>query len=119
MTLSCADQSGLWDGTPASSISQQFVDRGFCARRLIDAFDDHRAIEARACSAVLGRLARQRTRNDDRIGWHLAPEYLPGLAIDDPGRGADENPHGKNRALAHDHAFGNLRARADEAIVFQ
>src|SRR5262249_12826129 len=45
--------------------------------------------------------------------------YLSGLAIDDPGRGADENPHGKNRALAHDHAFGNLRARADEAIVFQ
>src|SRR2546425_1970739 len=119
MTLSCADLSGLCDGTPGGSIPQHLVDRGFCPRRLIDTFDDHRAIEIRARSAVLGRLARQRTRNDDRIGRYLAPEYFPGLAIDDPGRGADENPHGKNRALAHDHAFGNLRARADEAIVFQ
>src|SRR5262249_17901357 len=80
---------------------------------------DDRAIEVWAGFTFLSRLARQRARNDDRIGRHLAPEYFPGLAIDDPGRGADENPHGKHRALAHDHAFGNLRARADEAIVFQ
>ena len=33
------------------------------------------------------------------------------------GRGAEEDAHGEHRALAHDHALGDLRARADEAIV--
>src|SRR5262249_18546278 len=99
------------------SIPQQFVDRRFRSGLLIDAFYDDRAIEVWAGFTFLSRLARQRARNDDRIGRHLAPEYFPGLAIDDPGRGADENPHGKHRALAHDPAFGPLGARADKAFV--
>src|SRR5205823_251364 len=101
----------------APSIPQQFVDRGFRPRLLIDALDDHRAIEAGAWRAVFQRLARQRTWNDDRIGRHLALKALAARAVDDAGRGADEHAHGQHRALAHDHAFGHFRARADEAIV--
>src|SRR2546430_15740168 len=108
MTLSCADLSGLCDGTPANSISQQLVDRGFCPRRLIDAFDDHRAIEAGNRSGVLGRLAWQRARNDDRIARHLPPENYPGLRIDVPVAGPVENPLARNPTLAPDHALGNL-----------
>src|SRR5262249_9006326 len=113
------DQPGLCDGTRVSSIPQQLVDRGFCARRFVDALDDHRAVETRARFAMLSRLAGQRARNDDRMARHLTQKYFSGPAIDDPGRGADETPHEKHRALAHDHAFGTLRARADEEIVFQ
>src|SRR5262249_58287935 len=80
------------DGTPVGSIPQQLVDRSFCARRFVDAFNDHRAIEARARFSVLGRLAGQRARNDDRIGRHLTAKYFSGPPIDDPARGAPENP---------------------------
>src|SRR5207237_9945033 len=52
----------------APSIPQQFVDRGLRPRLLVDALDNHRAIEAWARGAVLHRLARQRAWNDDRIG---------------------------------------------------
>src|SRR5262249_59493563 len=115
MILSWKRSIGLCDGAAVGSIPQQLVDRRLRAGRFVDALDDHGAIEVRARFTFPGWLARQRTRNDHRIGRHLTSKYLSGLAIDDPGRGADENPHGKNRALAHDHAFGNLRARADEA----
>src|SRR5262249_57978944 len=88
------------------------------AGRFVDTLDDHGAIEVRARFTFPGRLARQRARNDDGKGRHLAAKYLAGLAVDNPRRGTDEHTHGKARAVAYDHAFGNLAARADEAIVF-
>ena len=52
-------RSGLSDDAPFGSIPQQLVDRGFRPRLLVDALDDHGAIEARAQGAVLGRFAGQ------------------------------------------------------------
>src|ERR1044072_2800474 len=79
--------------TPTGSIPQQFVDRGFRARLLVDAFDDHRAIEAWSRCAGLRCLAGQRARNDNRISGHFALERFAGLAIAGPGGGAGEDPH--------------------------
>src|SRR5690606_40131261 len=62
-------------------------------------------------------LARQVARDDHRIGRHLADELLTRVAIDDPGRGTDEDPHRDHRALSHDDTLDDFRARTDEAVV--
>ena len=41
----------------------------------------------------------------------------PGVAVDDLGRGSEIHAHPQHRALAHDDASGDFRARADEAVV--
>src|SRR5262249_48663368 len=92
-------------------------DACFRARLLVDALDDHRAIEVRTCGAILAGLARHRARHHYRIGRHFALMDRAGLAIDDPRRGAEIDAHREHRALAYDHAFGHFRARADEAVV--
>src|ERR1041385_1334173 len=99
------------------SVSQQFVDAGLGAGLLVDALDDDGAIEVRAGLAVGHWLAGERAGHHHRIGRHLALEHLPGGAVDDLGRGAEIDAHRQHRALAHDHAFGDLGARADEAVV--
>ena len=43
--------------------------------------------------------------------------HLAGRAVDDLGRGGDEDAHRDDGALADDHALDDFRARADEAIV--
>src|SRR6185369_4004139 len=43
--------------------------------------------------------------------------YLPRRAVDDLGRGAEEHPHREDSALLDDHAFGDFRSSAYEAIV--
>src|SRR5207244_12222556 len=53
----------------------------------------------------------------DALPIYLALKDLSGVAVDDFRRGAEENPHGEHRALAHDHAFRDLGTRADEAMV--
>src|SRR5438552_9705982 len=105
------------DVSPARSIPQQLIDRGLGPRLLVYALDDYRAIEAGAGRAVGHRLAWERARHHDRIRRHLALKIFAAGAVDDAGRGADEHAHGEHRALAHDHALGHFRARADEAIV--
>src|SRR6202043_169001 len=92
-------------------------DAGLGAGFFVDAFDDDGAIQIRARFAVFAWPAWRRARNDHRIGRHFALERYAGVAVDDLGRGADEHAHRQHRALAHDHAFGNLGARADKAIV--
>ncbi len=62
-------------------------------------------------------LARQRARHHHRIGRHLADMDLAGGAVDDLGRGGDEDAHREHRALADDHALDDFRAGADEAVV--
>src|SRR6478752_6326545 len=49
-------------------------------------------------------------------GWPFF-SGLAGVAVDDFRRRAEEDAHRPHRALAHDHALGDFRARADEAIV--
>src|SRR5215207_10753073 len=99
------------------SIPQQFVDAGFGTRLLVDALDDHGAVQARAWLAVRHRLARQGAGDDDGVGRHLALEHLAGRAVDDLSRGAEIDAHRQHRTLAYHDAFGDLGARADEAIV--
>src|SRR4051812_21855780 len=72
----------------ARSIPQQFIDAGLRPRLLVDALDDHRAIERR--TAV---LARQRAGHHDRISGHLALAHLAAVTLDDLGRGAEEDAH--------------------------
>src|SRR5262245_61627546 len=105
------------DSSNSGSIPQQLIDARLCARLLVDALDDHGAIEARARGAVLAGFARHRARHHYRIGRHFALIDRAGLAIDDSRRGAEIDAHREYRALAHDHAFGDFRARADETVV--
>src|SRR5690348_6767510 len=65
-------------------IPQQLVDAGLCARLLVDALDDHRAVERRP--AV---LAGQRAGHHDRVSRHFALQHLAAVAVDNHGRGAD------------------------------
>src|SRR5690349_4022296 len=99
------------------SVTQQFVDARLRARLLVDALDDDGAVEARADIAARHRIAWHRAGDDDRIGRHLAVENLAGGAVDDLGRHANVDAHAEHGALAHDYAFDDFRARADEAIV--
>src|SRR5262245_65055323 len=101
---------GLCDGAAVGSIPQQFVDRRLRARRFVDTLDDHGAIEVRARFTFPGRLARQRARNDDGKGRHLAAKYLAGLAVDNPRRGTDEHAHGKDRALRSEEHTSELQS---------
>src|SRR6185437_17053251 len=94
-----------------------FVDAGFCPRALVDALDDHGTGSRGTHLAVFHRLARQRPRHDHGIFGHFAEIDLAGYAVDDLGGGAEEHAHRQHCALAHDHAFGDFRARADEAVV--
>src|SRR5262245_5046990 len=98
-------------------VAQELVDRGLGPRALVNALDDDGAVEARPGGAVLRRLARQGAGYHHRIGRHLALHDRPAVAIDDPRRGAEIDPHGEDRALAHHDALGDLRASANEAIV--
>ena len=79
--------------------------------------DDHGAIEARPGLAVGQRLAGQAARHHHRIGRHPADMDLAGGAVDDLGRGADEDAHREHRAFADDDALDHFGAGADEAIV--
>src|SRR6267142_2616925 len=67
-------------------VPQQFVDRGLGAGLLVDAFDDHRTIEAWRRRAGFGRLAGHGAGHHHRIGRHFALKRLAGLAIDDTSR---------------------------------
>ena len=58
-----------------------------------------------------------RARHHHRIGRHFALMDGAGLAVDDAGRRAEIDAHREHRAFAHDHALGDLGARADEAVV--
>src|ERR1019366_483375 len=44
-------------------------------------------------------------------------ERFTGVAVDDLGGGTEEHAHRQHRTLAYDHAFGDLRAGADEAVI--
>ena len=92
---------------------EQLVDRGLGAGALVDLFDDYRAIKARA----VGTPAGQRPRHHHRVRRHPAVVHLATVAIDDLGRGADVDAHREHRAGLDDDAFGDLAARADEAII--
>src|SRR6185312_5805741 len=99
------------------SVPQEVVDRGFAAGLLVDALDDHRAVERGAGLAVGERLAGQIARHHHGVGRHLAHEDLAGRPVDDLGRGPDEHAHRAHRAFADDHALDDLGAGADEAVV--
>src|SRR5438128_315223 len=103
--------------SPVRLVPQQLVDAGFGAGALVDALHDHGAGGGRAGLAVLQGLAGQRAGNHDRIVRNFADENFAGLAVDDLGGGAEEHAHRQHGALAHDHAFRHLAARADEAVV--
>src|SRR4029079_1503638 len=75
--------TGRRSRAPSGLVPQQFVDRGFRARLLVDALDDHCAVETWSRCAGLRGPSRQRARNDDRVGGHLALERFAGLTIDD------------------------------------
>src|SRR5262249_48937605 len=55
-------------GQCTASVAQQLVDRCLRARLLVDALDDHCAIETGTCGAILAGFAWHRARHDDRIG---------------------------------------------------
>src|SRR5690348_2854732 len=99
------------------AVAQQLVDRGLGPRPLVDALDDDGAIEARPRAAVRQLAARHRAGDNDGIGRHAADMDLARRAVDDAGRGADEDAHRKDRALFDDDALDHLAARADEAII--
>jgi len=67
--------------------------------------------------AILQKPRRQGAGHHDGIFGDLADKRLAGVAIDDLGGSAKEHAHRQHRALAHDHALGDFRARTDEAIV--
>src|SRR5436853_2513048 len=92
--------------------SQQFVDARLGAGLGIDLLDDDCAIET---IPALG--AGQAARNDYGAGGNAPIGHLAGGAVVDLGALADVDPHGDDRTLADDHAFHDLAARADEAVV--
>ena len=62
-------------------------------------------------------LCRQHAGHHHGIFRDLADKGLAAVAVDDLGGGAEKHAHRQYRALAHDDALGDFRARADEAIV--
>src|SRR4029079_2206322 len=62
-------------------------------------------------------LAWQGAGHNDRISRDSAIMNLARCAVDDLGRGAEENAHREDRPALHDDPLGHLGARADEAIV--
>jgi hypothetical protein len=62
-------------------------------------------------------LPGKRAGNHHGIGRNFADERLARRPVDDLRRRAQEHPHRKHRAFAHDHAFGHFRARADERTI--
>src|SRR3954454_24499673 len=93
-------------------VSQELIDAGFGASPLVDSLDDDRAGEAGAAI-----LARHAAGDHDRIFGNPSVMDLASRAVDDLGRGAEEDPHRQYRAAFDDHALGDFRAGADEAIV--
>src|ERR1700675_145067 len=90
-------------------IPQQLVDAGFGPGSLVDPLDDHGAGGGGAGLAVLQRPRGQGAGYHHGVFRHLADKGLPGIAVDDLGRGAEEHAHRQHRALAHDHALGDFR----------
>src|SRR5690242_11819122 len=111
MTASAPPSSGVTEGQRRSdwakesgecsigSVPQQLVDPRLRARLRINALHDDGAVEGRARGAVRERLAGERAGDDDRIRGHAADEDLAGVAVDDLGRGRNEDAHGEHRTL--------------------
>src|SRR5262249_39103821 len=83
----------------AASGAQQLVDAGLGAGLRVHALDDHRAGQA-----VGAAVARQRSGDDHRAGWHAPVAGLPGGAVVDRRALADEHAHRDHRVLLDDHA---------------
>src|SRR5262252_6444511 len=91
---------------------QKFVDRSFRTRLSVDPLDDYRAVEA--VSPVLGG---QRTWDHDSAARHTAVNDLARFTVVDTRTGADVHAHRDDGVVLDDHAFDDLGARADEAVI--
>ena len=91
---------------------EQLIDTGLGAGPGIHAFDDDRTVKA-VFSIGRGQIAR----HYHRAGGHAPMKYLAGFAVEYLGALSYEYTHRYHRILLHDHAFDDLGARADEAIV--
>ena len=92
------------------SIPQQFIDRRLCACLRVDAFDDHRAGQARAGRSVGKGFAGEAAGDHNRIGRHAAHKNLAGGAVDDFAGRADEYAHRQDDAAFDVNAFDDFAA---------
>src|SRR5690606_9402318 len=94
-------------------LAQQRVDSHLRPRLRIDALDDHGAVQA-----VLAVARRERAGHDDGAGGDASVGDFIALAIVDARARADEYAHRDHGTFLDDDTFDDLRARADEAVVF-
>ena len=75
------------------------------------------ALERTQPDATKVIIIGQDPEHGDGVGRHRATEHLAGGPVDDLGGAAQVHAHSQHGAFAHDHAFGDFGAGADEAIV--
>src|SRR5574337_144339 len=91
---------------------EQVVQAGLGPGLRVDLLDDHGAVQA-VPAVGLGQVAG----DDHRARGHPAVADFVALAVVDRRALADIHPHPEDRVLLDDHAFDDLGACADEAVV--